>query len=184
MNDQATADVARSDAQAGGTAIVRKFREILLWPLQLEPLVEGQQIHRHWELLPKLPGGELWREVEDEFTGDPSCFQERHYGEFVTFLPPAQRFLYREGPHQAIHSKPVESSLRVFRRGDIAQMRITPQCDGPTYIFDIAHIDLYFFYDVDVVILAVEIYAENLPFEIAQDILFRFGRAYPPSWES
>jgi hypothetical protein len=186
MNDQsATVAAGTAAPQApGGAAIVRKFREILLWPLQLEPVVEGRQIHKHWELLTKLEGGSVWSEVQDEFTGDPRCFQERHYGEFVTFLPPVQRFLYGEGPHKAIHSKPVESSLRVFRRGDIAKMRITPQCDGPTYVFDIAHIDLYFFYDVDVVILAVEVYAEDLPFEIAQDILFRFGRAYPPSWES
>ena len=185
MNDQSTDVAAGAASQASpGTPVVRKFREILLWPLQLETLVEGQQIQRHWELLTKLPGGSVWHEVEDEFTGDPTCFQERHYGEFVTFLPPVQRFLYGEGPHKAMHSKPVESSLRVFRRGDIAKMRITPQCDGPTYIFDIAHVDLYFFYDVDVVILAVEIYAEDLPFETAQDILFRFGRAYPPSWES
>ena len=117
MNDQsATVDagaVAASQA-AGNAPVVRKFREILLWPLQLEPVVEGRQIHRHWELLTKLEGGSVWREVEDEFTGDPKGFQERHYGEFVTFLPPVQRFLYGEGPHKAIHSKSVESSLALL----------------------------------------------------------------------
>jgi hypothetical protein len=186
MNDE-SATVASSGTEsrpAAGAPVVRKFREILVWPLQLEPLDQGQQIHRHWELLGKLPGGDVWREVDDEFTGDPKAFQERHYGEFVTFLPPVQRFLYGEGPCRAVNSKSVESSLRVFRRSDIRQLRITPQCEGPSYVFEVKHVDLYFFYDVDVVILAVEIFADGLPFEVAQDILFRFGRAYPPSWES
>src|SRR5262249_33020995 len=30
---------------------VTHFRQILLWPVQLMPLKEGQQIHSHWELL-------------------------------------------------------------------------------------------------------------------------------------
>ena len=34
--------------------------------------------------------------MADEFTGDPGEFKERHYGEFVTFLPYVQRFLYGE----------------------------------------------------------------------------------------
>jgi phage terminase large subunit len=38
-----------------------------------------------------------WCEVVDEYTGDASGhFQERHYNEFVTFLPYVQRFLYGE----------------------------------------------------------------------------------------
>ncbi|HET7401307.1 MAG TPA: hypothetical protein VFJ62_05980 [Usitatibacter sp.] len=164
--------------------VVRRFREILLWPLQLERVVEDRQVQKHWEILAHEPGGEAWHEVEDEFTGDATQFQERHYAEFVTFLPPVQRFLYGEGPCRAVHSKPVESSLRVFRRDDIRKLRVTPVEGGPSYTLDIAHIDLYFFYDVDVTILAVEVIGADLPFEVAQDILFRFGRAYPPSWES
>ena len=163
--------------------VVRKFREILLWPLQLEPLVEGQQISRHWELFQKIKGGEAWREVDDEFTGDPRDFHERHYGEFVTFLPAVQRFLYGEGAHRAVHSKPVESSLRVFRRRDIAKVRIATRPGTPPVVFDIAHVDLYFFFDLDIVILALEVSGENVPLETVQDALFRFGRAYPPYWE-
>ena len=164
--------------------IVHKFREILLWPLQLESLAGGHQIQRHWEVLPTLPGGETWSEVKDEFGCDPREFQERHYSEFVTFLPSVQRFLYGEGPNKALHSNPVESSLKVFRRRDVAKVRVTSRADGPAVTFDIAHIDLYFFYDVDVVILAIEVSAEDLPFDLVQDVLFRFGRAYPPGWES
>ena len=185
MNDiEAAVSAAADQRTVAGRSTVRKFREILLWPLQLEPLVEGRQIQKHWEVLQQMPGGSMWKEVVDEFTGDPTQFQERHYSEFVTFLPPVQRFLYGEGACRAVHSKSVDSSIRVFRRRDIARIRVTPQEGGPSHVLDIAHIDLYFFYDVDVVILAVEVFGENLPFEIAQDILFRFGRAYPPAWES
>ena len=168
---------------ATSSAIVREYREILLWPLQLEPLAPGQQIQKHWQLLQTL-GGSAWSEVQDEFQCDPCDFQERHYSEFVTFLPSVQRFLYGEGPHRAANTKPVESSLRVFRRRDIARIRVTPRAGDPAIVLEVAHIDLYFFYDMDVVILAVEVFASDLPFDVVQDVMFRFGRAYPPYWES
>ena len=76
---------------------VRHFRQILLWPVYLHPLEKGSTIRSHWQHLTADDGpGAVWREHEDEF-GDPSEFQERHYNEFVTFLPPAQRFLYGQG---------------------------------------------------------------------------------------
>ena len=162
---------------------VRQFREILLWPLQLEP-GSGSGIQKHWEVLRAEPGGEAWTEVGDEFTGDPKDFKERHYGEFVTFLPPVQRFLYGEGPHKAVHSKPIESSIRVFRRHDVKKVRVTRTASCQPITFDIAHVDLYFFYDLDVVILALEIFGEDLPLDVVQDVMFRFGRAYPHHWES
>jgi hypothetical protein len=162
---------------------VKEFREILLWPLQLEPLDDGRQIQKQWEVLRSLPGGSVWSEVQDEF-GDPKQFQERHYHEFVTFLPAVQRFLYGEGPHRAAHSKPVASSLKVFRRCDIAAVRIVANDGDQPVVLKIAHIDLYFFYDLDVVILAVEVCGNDIPLDTAQDLLFRFGRAYPPYWES
>jgi len=78
--------------------LVRQFRQIVLWPLQLMPIRgEGTQIQRHWELLEKPGPGNPWHEVVDEFTGQPGEFQERHYNEFTTFLPHVQRFLYGEG---------------------------------------------------------------------------------------
>ena len=76
---------------------VREFRQILLWPLQLLPLNTASQIQRHWEVLEAGGADCPWHEVLDEFTGDPTRFQERHYNEFVTFLPYVQRFLYGEG---------------------------------------------------------------------------------------
>ena len=38
-----------------------------------------------------------WREVVDEYTGGSDAFHERHYNEFVSFLPYVQQFLYGEG---------------------------------------------------------------------------------------
>jgi hypothetical protein len=47
----------------------------------------------------------------------------------------------------------------------------------------VAHVDLCFFYDIDVVILVVEIFANDLPLALVQDTLHRLGRAYPTYWE-
>ena len=80
---------ARRDPQ------VRHLRQVLLWPLRLMPLPAGTG-ERPWELL--TPN---WREEVDEYTGDAEDFHERHYNEFVTFLPYVQRFLYGEGAPRA-----------------------------------------------------------------------------------
>ena len=70
--------------QAHPDKLVRQFRQIVLWPLQLMPIRgEGTQIQRHWEVLEKPGPDNAWHEVVDEFTGDPEEFQERHYNEFV-----------------------------------------------------------------------------------------------------
>jgi hypothetical protein len=73
--------------------VVRHFRQIVLWPFQLMPVRTGQ-VQRHWEVLEGLGSDCPWSEVADEFCEDPREFQERHYREFVTFLPYTQRFLY------------------------------------------------------------------------------------------
>jgi hypothetical protein len=162
---------------------VRHFRQILLWPLQLMPIRKDAPIQKHWELLQKFEPDNPWKELADEFTGDPHLFQERHYSEFVTFLPHIQRFLYGEGKGtgSAIHQ---ESSIRVFRRSDIAKVRMTfPRPHVESVTFTVAHVDLYFFYDIDVAILVVEVYADDLPLSQAQNALFRFGRCYPTYWE-
>jgi hypothetical protein len=165
------------------TTRVRHFRQILLWPLQLMPLRESAQIQKHWELLEQAAAGNPWREVADEFTGDPGQFQERHYSEFVTFLPHVQRFLYGEGLGREPGRASAESPIRVFRRGDVARVRMTHRPGAAPLTFEVAHVDLYFFYDIDVMVLALEIFADELPLAAAQDTLYRFGRAYPPHWE-
>ena len=163
--------------------IVRHFRQILLWPMQLTPIREDAPIQKHWELLQATNPKNPWREVLDEFTGDPRQFQERHYSEFVTFLPYVQRFLYGEGKRTSSEVRE-ESAIRAFRRSDIAKVRMLfPGSGGTPVTFAVAHVDLYFFYDIDVAILVVEISADDVPLVQVQNSLFRFGRCYPTYWE-
>ena len=104
--------------------IIRHFRQILLWPIQLVPIREDAPIQKHWERLQTPDTDNPWRGLADEFTGDPRQFQERHYSEFVTFLPHVQRFLYGEGKGGEVDVEQ-ESSIRVYRRCDVAKVRVT-----------------------------------------------------------
>ena len=117
---------------------VRHFRQQLFWPLQLMPLRTESQIQNHWQVLEQSQSQHPWREVDDEFTGDPADFQERHYGEFVTFLPHVRRFLYGDGKGRV--SKPAESPIRVFRRNDAGRWRTDPDLyrDGDSFEYAIA----------------------------------------------
>ena len=161
---------------------VKHMRQILLWPVYLLPLDDDAPIENHWEHLKKPSLDNPWREVDDEF-GDPEEFQARHYNEFVTFLPPVQRFLYGQGIGRVVGRSYGESPITVMRRTDIARVRITLDRDRPPVVLEIAHIDLYFYFDLDVALLALEVAADDLPFEVVQETLFRFGRAYPAYWE-
>ena len=135
MVSQAIGGPASQGALSAGpdraTPLVRTFHQILLWPLQLLPLKEGSQIHHHWELLEKDPG-RVWKEVDDEFCADPDAFQERHYREFVTFLPYVQRLLYGEGAKRRSMAAYGESPIKVYRRTDVAKVRIALPRAGRT----------------------------------------------------
>jgi hypothetical protein len=162
--------------------LVRHFRQILLWPLQLAPIRSGAQIQEHWEVLAQAGDNNPWCELRDEFSAGPTGFHERHYSEFVTFLPYVRRFLY--GDAKGRSSNVCESPIRVFRRRDVAKVRMTFPGHATTPVtFHVAHVDLCFFYDIDVIILVVEIYRDNLSLRLAQDTMYRFGRAYPTYWE-
>ena len=161
--------------------VARHFRQILMWPLRLMPMRAGDQVQRHSEALAAITENNPWREQRDEFTGAPTDFHERHYREFVTFLPHVQRFLYGQGRSSATLRGYGESPIRVFRRHDIAAVRLGCE-DGSTLDLTVQHIDLYFFYDVDVVLLVLEVYADDLPLPRVQELLFRFGRAFPAKW--
>jgi hypothetical protein len=165
---------------------VEHFRQVLLWPVRLMP-VRGSEgkVAKPWQLLADMGDASPWREVVDEFTGDSSRFHERHYNEFVTFLPYVQRFLYGEGrtPHGA-QGPDRGSPMRVFRRHDIAAVRVVPRPgDAPTTL-GIVHVDLYFFLDVDLVLLNVEVEGRHLPLAHTQELMYRFGRAYPAGWDA
>ena len=166
--------------------LVRHFRQMLLWPLQLLPAQDEQEQRSHWQLLEAADTAQLWSRVEDEFTADPSQFQERHYKEFVSFLPYVQRFLYGESRGarpRGQEGPPGESALRVYRRHDITTLRVILREGSAPLLLNIAHVDLYFFDDVDVALLNVEVLADDLPLSTALDLMYRFGRAYPTSWD-
>jgi len=183
LDDVRPADRSNPDAlQEGADKRILSFRQILLWPIQLVPENSAPTIEDYAAILPTLGPNNPWYEIADEFTGDPKDFQARHYSEFVTFLPPVQRLLYGSG-----RGKPgsvcAESPIKAFRRSDVAKIRITLAAGAHPVELDITHIDLYFFYEIDVAILAFEVHASDLPLQAVQDVMFRLGRTYPAYWE-
>ena len=51
--------------------------------------------------------------------------------------------------------------MRVFRRHDIASVRVVARPGDAPLTLAVVHVDLYFFFDVDVVLLTVELGAYN-----------------------
>ena len=156
--------------------IVREFRHILLWPLQLRRLRRETGFANHWEVLRAQPGP--WREVKDNLLADDDSCQTG-YQEFVYFLPYVQRFLYGFGEADA----QTPSSLHMFQRDDIATARLRLAATDAPIDLAVARTRLVFFYDQDVALLALEVVARDLPLEHAIDVMDRFGRPYPPYWE-
>ena len=169
--------------------LVKHFRQVLLWPLRLMPVerpggggtapATPWQILRDWNTREGGDGSGAtspWREVVKEYTGSADQFHERHYNEFVTFLPYVPRFLHGEGrtsrtaaPQERGHDgadgterrndskraqvkhSETDSPMRVFRRTDVAQVRVLAKPGEAPITLDIVHTDLYFFLDVDLV---------------------------------
>jgi hypothetical protein len=183
------ADPTLASAQASADLAVRHLRQILLWPLRLMPLVRpgsAPRPHRTpWQVLRDLGEASPWREVIDEYTGDTARFHERHYNEFVSFLPYVQRFLYGDGRSKQVASgRDADAPMRVFRREDIAKVRVRARAGDEPFTLEVVHVDLYFFFDVDVVLLNVELGANDLSLAQAQEQLYRFGRGYPAGWDA
>jgi len=154
---------------------VRTFRQILFWPLQLMPLTEARSVH--WRVLEDHPD---WTLLEDDFPSDISRYRERHYREFVAFLPHVQRFLYGERGGAASYG---ESPLRVYRRKNISAVRVRAPDETVSRTFRVKHADIYFFFDADVMIPVIEIWADDIDLDVALDTMNRFGRAYPSGWD-
>lgn len=168
---------------------VRHLRQVLLWPLRLMPVhgPQGEQEGhaRPWQMLRDLGDASPWREVVDEYTGERDRFHERHYNEFVTFLPYVQRFLYGEGrARRDAGDRGADSPMRVFRRRDIAAVRVVTHPGDAPITLEIVHVDLYFFYDVEVVLLNLEVAVDDLSLTQTQELLYRCGRAYPAGWDA
>jgi hypothetical protein len=159
---------------------VRRFHQIVLWPLELLPTGDDDRLAEPWQCLLEGQAADAWRAVDDEFPAEPELFQERHYSEFVTFLPYVQRFLYGEGATRgAARGK---SPIHVLRRTDVKQARLMYPGEPEAVVLDVVHVDLYFFFDIEVIILVVEFAGESLPLARVQDTLYRMGRAYPTHW--
>ncbi|MCW5634256.1 MAG: hypothetical protein KIT17_13065 [Rubrivivax sp.] len=166
-----------------------ELRQALVWPLRLMHTGAADEPaagRAPWQRLRELGDGTPWREQFDEYTGDVDGFHERHYNEFVSFLPYVQRFLYGHGRVARGHEDAGASGspMRVFRRHDIAAARVVPRAGDAPVLLKVVHIDLYFFYGVDVVLLNVEVASEDLPLPLAQELMYRFGRAYPAGWSA
>ena len=168
--------------------VVRHLRQVLLWPLRLVPegvRDDAEQRRAPWHLLRAMGEASPWREHFDEYNSGAGGFHERHYNEFVTFLPYVQRFLYGEGRAQrGSGDASTGSPMRVFRRRDIAAVRVVPRAGDAPVTLQVVHVDLYFFYGVDIVLLNVEVAADDLPLALAQELMYRFGRAYPAGWDA
>jgi len=160
--------------------LVRSFWQDLVWPVYLVRPPGSDTAIPHWQLLADHPGPAGWRRIEDV-----DAFEERHYKEFVVFLPHVQRFLYGEGHGRASHlpgDSPGESARKLFRRDDVAAIRFELREGQAPVTLQVKHVDLCFFDDVDVALLNVEVFASDLPLAVVQDLLYRYGRTYPTGW--
>ena len=179
---------SQSDSERRQGVTVRHLQQALLWPLRLIPVgVSDDDVRRRapWQLLRDMGDASPWREHVDEYNGGAGGFQERHYNEFVSFLPYVQRFLYGEGRTQRGSGDATTGSpMRVFRRRDISALRVIPRPGDEPLTLQVVHVDLYFFYGVDIVLLNVEVATGDLPLSLAQEFMYRFGRAYPAGWDS
>ena len=162
--------------------MVKEFRQTLLWPIQLISDTCQGKIQRPWDILKNITNTP-WREIEDDFSMAAQCLNELRYQEFVTFMPYAQRFLYGEGKHGKQSGGYGESPIHIFTRNDVTQVRITLTDGTAPMLLKVTHIELYFFYDIDVAFLALEVTGQNIQLNHAMDILYRLGRTYPNYWE-
>jgi len=160
--------------------VIRHFHQILLWPLQIISQFAELQAN-HWEAFSALTKGHPWEEIPSIFGGDPHTFREQYYKEFVTFLPYVQRFLYGEQRGVTGYGS---SPMRTFRQRDVSRVRLILYDDPNPIILEVAQANLLFFYDIDIIILVVEVVGRDLPLTVVQEILFKFGRTYPAFWES
>ena len=163
---------------------VLHFRKVLFWPVQLMPIANGGKAH--WELLAQGGEGNPWRRLKDRFEAGELDFEERHYKEFVAFLPYIQRFIYGESHSHVSHDAvdpPGGSAIKIFRRRGVSALRLELHEGEAPVTLNVEHIELWFFDDINVAFLKVELSGGDLPFAWVCDLLYRFGRAYPTGWD-
>lgn len=165
--------------------MVRHFRQKLIWPMHL---VRGAGVKADmpfWQLIEAQPGAAGWHRVANELISSTLPFLERHYKEFVVFLPHVQRFLYGEGRGRASHSAhdhPGDSARKVYQREDVKALRVQLRADQTPLTLQVQNVHLCLFDDVDVAFLSVEVFTDDMPLFDTVDLLYRFGRVYPTGW--
>lgn len=176
-------DAADEQEAVADQEIVDCFRQILFWPLQLMQIRPSPLSPERWTLLENARLSCPWQSEPEAFTPDPKQFCERHYIEFITFLPYVQRLLYGEGGglQTMLHGR---SPIRVFRRRDVTHAQLVFPGDEAVLRLEVPRCELLFFDDLDIVILVVEIRGDGLSLQRAQEVMFRFGRAYPHFWHA
>lgn len=168
----------RARTRAAEDIAVRDFRQTLIWPVQIVADDHRFQAVAHADRMALFGGPWVERSHADR------AFDSRHHAEFVSFMPDVQRFLYGESATEAAYDAPEASPMRVFRRNDIATASVTfAKGEAPTE-FRVCRVDLYFFYDIDLAILVLELGADQMTLAQAQRALNLLGRAYPTSWSS
>ena len=74
--------------------------------------------------------------------------------------------------------------MRVFRRNDVTTVRVIPSLGAAPILLNVVHVDLYFFLDLDLVLLNIEVAAQDLVLSQAQELLHRFSRGYTAGWDA
>jgi hypothetical protein len=116
-----------SNGQPDGVTLVRQFRQILIWPLQLVPIRADAQIQKHWELLERDTADNPWGELRDEFGCDPA---DSRRGTTASSSPSCRTCGAFSTATRAASTAAAsdESPIRVFRRNDVAKVR--PEVSG------------------------------------------------------
>ncbi|MEJ2118883.1 MAG: hypothetical protein P8Y36_13745 [Alphaproteobacteria bacterium] len=135
-----------SDEAHSEQPIVRKFHQIVLWPLQLvsnDCKAASQGFHTILEEMGNSP----WTSQGDKFGGAEEQFGERHYREFISFLPHVQRFIYGDSRGAGANGelRPGDISMRVYQRHDIKRVRVKTSPDDAPVTCDVLHAGLFFF---------------------------------------
>ena len=161
--------------------VAHRYQQIVLWPLQIVPSATGNAAANCGALFEVAAANTPWRRFY-AYGGPEGELSERHYREFISFFPHAQRFLYGEAPVPGEAPKPGDVPMKVYTRDDVKKVRIVPGQGAAPLVCDVTHISLFFFYEINVAILTCETAIESVSLEAAERLSQIFGRAYPAGW--
>jgi hypothetical protein len=115
--------------------VVRHFRQVVLWPLQLVvPERTTSTIQRAWEGLSDVTTGNPWSEVPDEFQSNPERFEARPDTRIRVSLP-SSRLRNRNGSRTFSTRSPTSGSpgatSGVCSRNKDSDPFVAPGTTGP-----------------------------------------------------